>query len=342
MATEDQPSGGCPLKVFLWATPRSVSTTFLKCMTFVPETSAWHEPYFQMAKFASDDSAIMFDGHFKRLLERLGGQEALDKIDAGFDSSDKTIDWLKEQLEGDFPGKKLVFVKDIAAAIARPSPPRFDKLPKGFRHTFIMRHPRNVINMKSFLKRKQQGQSKPDSNGGAKPSTTTTAGPKLPQNITPDKVRPYQYLNELWKHVIAQDLDAKPIIIDADDLLRNPKAVLEAYCKELGIPFSEELLTWEAGDEVMTKHWVVPKQAILSYRMIGAHNTTFASTGFTPPAKPDIANAVGVAKEGNTHDKPAVAPEMIAKAQQMIESIMRRELPLYEEMYAQRLVVDTK
>ncbi len=32
-------------RVMLWCMPRSMSTAFLKCMTYVPGTQAWYEPY---------------------------------------------------------------------------------------------------------------------------------------------------------------------------------------------------------------------------------------------------------------------------------------------------------
>jgi len=35
------------------------------------------------------------------------------------------------------------------------------------------------------------------------------------------------------------------ILIDADDLLDNPRAVVEEYCRRVGIEFREEMLSWE-------------------------------------------------------------------------------------------------
>ena len=321
MASEGGKSSGHPVKVFLWSTPRSVSTTLLKCLTFVPDTSAWYEPYVQMAKFSLDDDPVFY-GPFKGLVEKLGGRGSIDKIESGFDASDKTIDWLKEQLEGDFPGKKLVIVKDMGATITRPSPPLYDKIPKGFRHTFLMRHPSKIFNVKNVLKH----------NAGSF---------KNPIKPTPEKFRPYQYLNELWKYVKAQGIEARPIIMDADELLQNPKEVLEAYCKELGIPFSEELLSWEAGDEVMTKHWMVPKQTILTWPTIGMHDSSFSGTGFTQQStvKPDVAASEQDGKDGNstTPDVAAADEAAVKQAEQFVASILTREIPFYEEMYPERL-----
>ena len=43
-----------------------------------------------------------------------------------------------------------------------------------------------------------------------------------------------------------------PVVIDSDDLLENPRQVIEAWCDAIGIPFIEKALSWEPGarDEV--------------------------------------------------------------------------------------------
>jgi len=38
-----------------------------------------------------------------------------------------------------------------------------------------------------------------------------------------------------------------PVVIDSDDLLENPAAMVEKYCKAIGIPFIVEALSWEPG-----------------------------------------------------------------------------------------------
>ena len=278
-------------------------------MTFVPDTVAWHEPYLQIGKFSLKVDDPMFSEPYRELVEKHGDASAVAKIESGYDASDKDFDWLKEQLEGDFPGKKLVFVKDMGASIGREFETRHDKIPKGFRHTFLIRNPRNVMmsQVKGFMKRQAPG------------SFTN-------QKLTPEKIRPVQYANEMWKHVKSQGWESNPVIIDSDELLENPKEILEAYCKEIGIPFTEDLLTWEAGDDVMTKQWMVPKQTILTFRAVGAHEGTFASTEFKKPAtSPGEVNMEQIMKQ--------IPPKIMENLKEM----MGRELPYYEEMYAQRL-----
>lgn len=50
-----------------------------------------------------------------------------------------------------------------------------------------------------------------------------------------------------------------PIVIDSDELLKNPQAYLKKLCALLNIPFSEKMLRWRKGgipqDGVWAKHW---------------------------------------------------------------------------------------
>lgn len=50
-----------------------------------------------------------------------------------------------------------------------------------------------------------------------------------------------------------------PIVIDSDELLKNPSHYLEKLCVLLGIPFSEAMLSWQKGgipeDGVWASHW---------------------------------------------------------------------------------------
>lgn len=62
-----------------------------------------------------------------------------------------------------------------------------------------------------------------------------------------------------------------PIIIDSNELLKNPKKVLSDVCKKLGIAFDEKMLQWKAGkrqeDGVWAPYW---------------YSNVHQSTGFSP------------------------------------------------------------
>ena len=38
-------------------------------------------------------------------------------------------------------------------------------------------------------------------------------------------------------------------VVDADDLLDNPKGIIEAYCKSVGIPYSPKMLNWDSEED---------------------------------------------------------------------------------------------
>ena len=67
------------------------------------------------------------------------------------------------------------------------------------------------------------------------------------------------------------DMSAPPLILDAGDVLKNPDAALKLFCRKLGIPFYDEMLSWPAGkrksDGIWGRHW---------------YGSVEASTGFHP------------------------------------------------------------
>ncbi|XP_072025507.1 uncharacterized protein [Amphiura filiformis] len=313
-----------PLKVFIWSTGRSLSNAFLKCMTYVPDTIAWHEPYSKIGKFSDvvASSAIVPDAEsrpVRNLVKNLGGASAVAKIESGYDASDKDYDWLKEQLESDLPdGKTMLFVKDNGAIIGRLA--LHDKIPKGFRHTFLIRNPKISImsRAKMYLK------------------TLQTKSVNLDGQNTPF-FQKNEYLNALWKYVKSEGLESRPVIIDVDDLLENPKEILEAYCKEIGIPFTEDLLTWPAGDEVMTKLWMVPKQSILIFRILGFGDKAFAHTEFKKLPVPAFD---GSSKDDEFMNMIKQFPSTLPISMEDVKEVIDSEMPYYEEMFSKRLTVN--
>lgn len=51
----------------------------------------------------------------------------------------------------------------------------------------------------------------------------------------------------------------EPIVIESQELLKNPEGVLKQLCQKLAIPFEVSMLSWSAGpkleDGVWAKHW---------------------------------------------------------------------------------------
>ena len=58
---------------------------------------------------------------------------------------------------------------------------------------------------------------------------------------------------------ISQFLGETPPIVDSNDILENPKLILSKLCESLGIPFSNQMLSWEPGprncDGIWANDW---------------------------------------------------------------------------------------
>lgn len=67
---------------------------------------------------------------------------------------------------------------------------------------------------------------------------------------------------------------AAPPVVDSDDLLADPVAMVATYCEAVGIPFLPDALTWEPGD----------RSEVLWYDRTGSnfHDTLIKSDGLRP------------------------------------------------------------
>jgi hypothetical protein len=79
----------------------------------------------------------------------------------------------------------------------------------------------------------------------------------------------YQY--NLWQRLLDRKLN--PIVLDAGNLLKDPRSVLQQLCERIGIPFQDAMMKWPAGpkayDGVWAPHW---------------YSNVHRSTGFEPQA----------------------------------------------------------
>lgn len=96
-------------------------------------------------------------------------------------------------------------------------------------------------------------------------------------------------------------LGQPPIVIDSDDILRNPAGMLAALCDALGIDYTDAMLRWQAGyhaeDGIWARHW---------------YNAVIGSTGFAAPPKAQTAG-------------PALLPDNYAH-------IAAEALPIYHKL----------
>lgn len=93
-----------------------------------------------------------------------------------------------------------------------------------------------------------------------------------------------------------------PLVIDSSDILRDPRAMMNALCAALGLSWTDAMLSWPAGqrpeDGVWGPHW---------------YDAVWQSTGFGPP--PD--------------KRPEIAPEH--------REIHEEALAIYDQLAAHRL-----
>jgi hypothetical protein len=76
---------------------------------------------------------------------------------------------------------------------------------------------------------------------------------------------------------VCDRLGHTPPVVEADQVLANPKATLTALCNACGIAFDDAMLRWPKGpkpfDGIWASHW---------------YNAVWQSEGFAPPTKRDV------------------------------------------------------
>ncbi|XP_072033091.1 uncharacterized protein [Amphiura filiformis] len=297
-----------PRRVILWSVPRSLSTVFQKCLSFIPKVQIINEPftcaYHMGPEKKPDDTQMVSDEEAEKYQAQMNGTYNEEKLDLpmAFDADVCTYNYVKSKLDADYPDKQLVFCKDMAYALDG----KYGMLPKGYRHTFIIRNPYRMFpSYKKILV-----------------STMNLLGMKefricdIPLVFVP---RGYAYQEEYQLLLYVQencDGSDPPIVIDADDLLSNPASIMRQYCELLGIPFQEEMLEWPSGLDVI-KSWIGSRESLVGNLLEtgGYYDAALKSTRYHPPKK-------------------------MPKREELAEDILvcvNHSMPFYEKMYDLRL-----
>jgi hypothetical protein len=136
---------------------------------------------------------------------------------------EKAVAWIT----GPIPGGKAIFYQKHMAHHMLPQIGR-DWLP-ALAHVFLIREPREMLT--SLIKNLPQ--------------------PTLSDTGLPQQVELFEAERERTGNV--------PPVLDARDVLEDPRGVLSRLCDALGVPFLEAMLSWEPGpratDGVWAKHW---------------------------------------------------------------------------------------
>jgi len=95
--------------------------------------------------------------------------------------------------------------------------------------------------------------------------------PSLTIQLPDAELRDTGLLRQWELFVSLDEAGRKPSILDSRELLLNPRKVLQQLCRQINLPFTEKMLTWEAGprpeDGVWAPHW---------------YHAVHKSTGFAP------------------------------------------------------------
>ena len=302
---DSQVKNGKQVRAILWSVPRSLSTVFEKCLSFVPNTQIINEPF----SCAYHMGPEMFPPPEKMRTENKQQAEQYNKelnaiefkLPMAFDAKVCTYDFVRCELEAEYPGKDLVFCKDMAYGLQG----KYDIIPEGYRHTFIIRNPyRMFLSYRRLLANVMKTILKEDEFRFCE-----LPGSMLPKNYA------FQEQYELMTY-LQQHGEPDPIIVDADDLLTNPASIMRQYCTLLGIPFKKDMLEWPAGLDIV-KTWKGGREILLGnlHASGGYYDAALRSTRFNPPKDMPL-------REDLTED---------------ILKCVDHSMPFYEKMYAMRL-----
>lgn len=104
--------------------------------------------------------------------------------------------------------------------------------------------------------------------------------------------------------LIQERTEKVPVVVDSTDVIKNPPKVLQALCTQLGVGYSDKMLTWQPGmrktDPVWAKTW---------------YRTIINSSGFLPFTQQEI-----------------TLPEHL-------KPVFEECLPFYEKLYQYRMIV---
>ncbi|XP_071785991.1 uncharacterized protein [Asterias amurensis] len=266
-----------PKRLALWTCARSLSTAMVMSFGNYGNVEVFNEMYTGACAFGPD---------------RKMGVELPFPVEESL-----TFENVKSQMEADYPNKDLVFIKDHAAGMFG----HYDQLPDGFTHAFIIRNPEKTIA------------------SGVKLAAKTNFSPeeylqtyKIFANFDGYAFGDLVALADHIEKVLGQPL----VILDADDLQRDPEKMLRLFCKAVGLPFRESLLKWEPIEEIP---WHNSQSLLTIHKANGAYEAALKSTGWI----------TGEPKPADLSQLPQIVLNAIEEAR-----------PFYQTLYEKRLMPD--
>lgn len=160
-----------------------------------------------------------------------------------------------------------VLVKDMALAMHDTNTRQY--IPTGYRHVFVIRHPARVFSSyRNLCLLERSADEKNATNFNLENDSILT-----------DPNTYYSGVHGLWKYV-RENLDSNALVLNTDDLLANPGQVLSKFCNQLGLPYRDSLLRWDASTKGL-ESWQTPADGLFAPGPF--HDRTLESSGFGPP-----------------------------------------------------------
>lgn len=265
-----------PPRIFLWCVPRSCSTALTKMMSFVDGAEIWFEPYVMSwhRKF-----------NWFELVEKPEVATAMKETLASYANSIPKSKWGNMRPWSSFsyepnkliferkpqnPETKFIFIKDMAFAIDG----QFEYLPETVpsKHVFLIRHPHRFLPSYRAAMRKLLTLS-PTEEYKHGDSDMVLQGDKGTDQVF-----------SVWKY-IRENIDPNPIVVDTEDILKNPSAILPKLFHNLGITWKDSYLKWKEDKSVM-RTWISGLEYIGSEASNGMFERALSSGHFISDDKP--------------------------------------------------------
>ncbi|XP_071478205.1 uncharacterized protein [Diadema antillarum] len=282
------------VRVMTWCTPRSTSSVFCKCLSFVPGIDIFFDTFYfayeaevdlaTIGKVVDHDADNFGEDVWRKAAEMIceedcsGDRVRLDML---------KYPYIKKMLDNPDPNKKVILYKGVSQCMDSS---HFRFLPdksSNYRYSFLLRHPAKVfLSFKKIIFKVLQEVG--DGSGKKLPASTKIENFDM-NTDAPPKYRLsgllYKELHALWLHV-KENLDPSPVVVESDDILADTPRMLAKYCNALGIPYSDSLLKWEPSPAV-TDSWKCAFMPVKDFEFIRlfCHNA-FHTSYFLPPTPP--------------------------------------------------------
>ena len=197
-------------RIFLWSTRRTLSMAFHRAIFQLDGIKHFCEPFVLPHYFGPEKRSVQFVND-QEVATRFG------RIPTYAESLNK--------ITKDYDGYHTTFIKEHAMYVWPDKVPK-EVMENSF-HAFIIRNPEKAI--KSVYRQ-----------------TLVDFEESLWSHIVPEELGFREQL--LMYKYITGELNMKVFVIDADDLLRNPREVMERFCNFVGLQFSESMLDWSTDD----------------------------------------------------------------------------------------------